>query len=126
MEERFEYLSLKGSVGRSTFGFDRWLNQQFYNSYAWRKVRTFVIARDNGCDLGLIGQETNKRLTIHHMNPIDVEDLARSNPDILDPEYLVSCTHDTHNAIHYGDSSLLAAPPVERYPGDTVPWRRRG
>lgn len=121
-EERFEYLRLKGHVGESTFGFERHLNQKFYTSREWRLVRDAVISRDLGLDLGVPGFEIYDRILIHHMNPITPEDIASGNADILDPEYLVSVTHNTHNAIHYGDASILRLPVVERRPGDTRLW----
>lgn len=124
-EERFEYLRLDGVVGARTFGPDRWINQQFYRSREWKQVRNAVIVRDNGCDMGLDGYETNKTLIVHHMNPMVVDDIVSHNDDNFDPEFLISVTLDTHNAIHYGDSSLLAQPYVERQPGDTTLWSSR-
>ena len=121
-EDRFAYLSLKGQVGRATFGFDRWINQYFYRSKEWEQVRDAVIVRDNGCDLGIPGYEIHFRLMVHHMNPITPEDLARGEEWVLDPEYLITTTHRTHNAIHYGDESLLIRPLTERKPGDTRLW----
>lgn len=121
-EERFAYLSLKGEVGAATFGFDRWVNQQFYRSREWKQVRDQVIFRDNACDLGVPGYDIHSQLLVHHMNPIAPEDLARGEQWVLDPEYLITTTHRTHNAIHYGDDSLLVKPPVERRPGDTKLW----
>lgn len=120
--DRFEYLKLNGSVGRETFGFDRWINQQFYRSKQWRDIRNEVIARDEGLDLGFPGYEIYDRIIIHHMNPITAEEIEHGNTDILDPEFLITTTHKTHNAIHYGDASLLPRPPVERRPGDTRLW----
>lgn len=120
--DRFEYLKLNGSVGRETFGFDRWINQQFYRSKQWRDIRNEVIARDEGLDLGFPGYEIYDRIIIHHMNPITAEEIEHGNNDILDPEFLITTTHKTHNAIHYGDASLLPRPPVERQPGDTRLW----
>ena len=121
-EERFEYLKLNGSVGRETFGFDRYINQRFYTSKEWRDVRHHIIARDLGLDLGAEGYEINSRILIHHMNPIVVDDILHKNDDILDPEFLITTCHNTHNAIHYGDSSLLPKPLVERSRGDTKLW----
>lgn len=121
-KERFDYLKLHGKVGDSTFGFDRYLNQQFYTSFEWRQLRRRVILRDNGCDLGIEGYEIHRGLYIHHMNAITVQDLVRGNPDILDPEFLITVTHKTHNAIHYGDEKLLPRQLVERKPGDTKLW----
>ena len=121
-EERFEYLKLRGQVGKSTFGYDRYINQAFYRSSEWRRVRNLVIARDEGLDLGVTGYEIIDRPIIHHMNPMGLEDLVSGDDDILNPEYLVCVSHRTHNAIHYGDESLLPKPLVERRPGDTRLW----
>lgn len=121
-EERFHYLSLKGTVGVHTFGFDRWINQQFYTSREWRDVRENVILRDEGCDLGIEGYEIASRLMIHHMNPVLPDDIENGESWILDPEFLITTTHRTHNAIHYGDESLLRKPFVPRRPGDTKLW----
>jgi hypothetical protein len=122
LEERYKYLALHGEVGRATFGFDRYLNQQFYTSRQWRDIRNHVIARDLGRDLGIEGYEIHNRIYIHHMNPMTVEDITSGDPRILDPEFLISVTHRTHNAIHYGDEGLLPKPPVQRRPGDTTLW----
>ena len=121
-EDRFAYLDLRGQVGEATFGSNRWANQQFYRSMAWRHVRDIVILRDNGCDLGVPGYEIRGRILIHHMNPITMEDLLDGTPFALDPQYLICTTHRTHNAIHYGDDSLLPRAVVERRPGDTKLW----
>lgn len=121
-EDRYRYLRLQGSVGRDTFGFDRHVNQKFYRSREWKQVRDFVITRDNGCDLGIDGYEIYSDLLVHHMNPIQLEDIERGNRNILDPEFLITTTHRTHNAIHYGDESLLAIPKEPRQPGDTKLW----
>ena len=122
-DERYEYLSLKGVVGQSTFGFDRHINQQFYTSTEWRHVRQKVIARDEGLDLGIPGYEIFDKVIIHHMNPMTVDDVYHNTDDrILDPEFLICTTHRTHNAIHYGDASLLVQPLVPRKPGDTRLW----
>lgn len=121
-KERFDYLKLHGRVGDSTFGFDRYMNQRFYTSFEWRQLRRRVILRDNGCDLGIEGYEIHRGLHIHHMNAITVQDLVHGNPDILDPEFLITVTHQTHNAIHYGDERLLPRQLVERKPGDTKLW----
>lgn len=121
-EERFEYLKLNGSVGRVTFGFDRYINQKFYTSSQWRHIRNVVIARDLGCDLGVEGYDIHDRLYIHHMNPVTSEEIVHSDDSILDPEFLITTTHKTHNAIHYGDTNLLAKPLVERRSGDTKLW----
>ena len=122
-EERFEYLRLDGSVGEQTFGFDRYINQIFYQSYEWKKIRDFVIIRDNGCDLGIDGYEIRGKILIHHMNPITAKDIETRSEFLLNPEYLISTTHITHNAIHYGDERLLPKGPVERKKYDTCPWR---
>lgn len=121
-DERFEYLSLRGQVGASTFGFDRWMNQNFYTSREWRNLRHHVIVRDNGCDMGIEGYDIHDSIYIHHMNPMTAADIEEGDPRILDPEFLISVTHRSHNAIHYGDKSLLPRPPVERKPGDTKLW----
>jgi 5-methylcytosine-specific restriction endonuclease McrA len=120
---RFEYLALYGGVGHSTFGHDRWINQAFYQSRQWKQIRQFVILRDDGCDLGVPGYDIYGSITIHHIIPMTAEDIEAGNPLILDPDNLITTTHDTHNAIHYGDAKLLRLPLVERAPGDTVPWR---
>lgn len=119
-EERFAYLELSGIVGEQTFGHDRWMNQRFYRSREWRHVRSYVIDRDRGCDLGVPGFEIYDDLLVHHMNPIDVEDLGLEVA--LDPEYLITTCKRTHNAIHYGDASLLPQPVISRSPGDTRLW----
>lgn len=121
-EDRYEYLRLRSSVGEKTFGFDRWVNQLFYRSVEWKRIRDVVIARDLGMDLGVEGYDIFDRVIIHHMNPITLESVDDGDPDILDPEYLITTTHNTHNAIHYGDASLLPQPLVERRPGDTRLW----
>jgi hypothetical protein len=122
-EERFDYLTVRAGVADQTFGGERWLNQDFYRSYEWKDVRDFVITRDLGCDLASPGQEIFDRILVHHMNPMRIEDLVESNPDILNPEYLITTCHNTHNAIHYGDATLLPKPVVVRTPGDTTPWK---
>jgi len=119
---RWRYLSLRASVGVETFGFDRWINQQFYRSTQWRNIRHQVIARDNGCDLGVDGYEIHSNLVIHHMNPIQLGQLKEADPSVLDPEFLITTTLVTHNAIHYGDESLLPRIFVPRRPGDTKLW----
>lgn len=121
-EDRFEYLNLKGYVGEQTFGFDRWMNQQFYRSREWKLARNEVIVRDNGCDLGVPGYDIHHGLLVHHMNPLSELDLVAGEEWIIDPEFLITTTHRTHNAIHYGDASLLPRSPVERVPGDTKLW----
>ncbi len=122
-EERFKYLKLDGRVGEDTFGFDRYLNQRFYHSREWRAIRDYVISRDIGCDLGLPGYEIYGRIYIHHMNPIRAKDIEEFSKKLVDPEFLICVTHDTHNAIHYGDEGLLPTAPVERRPNDTCPWK---
>lgn len=121
-EDRFNYLSLQGEVGATTFGFDRWLNQSFYTSPEWRRLRHHIIFRDNGCDLGVPDHEIFDRVIIHHITPMTVEDLESGNPLVFDPDNLICVSHNTHNAIHYGDASLLPQPFVERRPGDTKLW----
>ena len=122
-EERYDYLKLGGIVGEDTFGFDRYLNQNFYRSREWKRVRDEVIMRDNGCDLGIDGHEIRGKILIHHMNPITSEDIHRVSDYLLNPEYLICVTHRTHNAIHYGDESLIVTAPIERTQNDTCPWR---
>lgn len=124
-EERFDYLQLRGQVGRQTFGFERYLNQRFYTSTQWRQVRNLVIARDLGCDLACEGFDIHENIVIHHMNPMTPEDLIDGQESILDPEFLITTTHRTHNAIHYGTRESLAPTFVERRPGDTLLWERR-
>ena len=121
-EERFEYLKLGGGVGRSTFGFDRYINQQFYASREWKDIRNYVILRDNGCDLGTSGYEIYDSPLIHHINPMVPEDIVHGETWILDPEFLITTTHNTHNAIHYGGKSLIPKVIAERSPNDTKLW----
>ena len=121
-EDRYAYLRIGGLVGRETFGFDRYLNQSFYRSSAWKHARDLVIIRDEGCDLGDPDRVIYDRILVHHMNPVRVEDLNEYDPSLVDPEYLICVSHTTHNAIHYGDSSLLAGLPRVRTPGDTKLW----
>lgn len=121
-ESRFEYLALGGEVGAETFGYNRWINQVFYRSRQWRQIRGFVIIRDEGCDLGIPGQEIYSDLLVHHMNPMTAEDIESGAEWVLDPEFLITTTKRTHNAIHFGDASLLRKPFVERRPGDTLLW----
>lgn len=123
-EERFEYLKLGGKVGADTFGFDRWQNQAFYRSAEWLRVRDKVIIRDNGCDLGIEGRDIGRRIIIHHMNPITIEDIRDAADILLNPEFLICVSHETHNAIHYGDADLLIKDYVPRSPNDTCPWKR--
>jgi hypothetical protein len=122
LEARYDYLKLGGEVGKQTFGWDRYFNQRFYHSTEWKAVRHEVIIRDNGCDLGIEGFEIGDKILIHHMNPIWVEDLRRHNPDVLNPEFLICVSQMTHQAIHYGDRSLLPQRLIERKPGDTHLW----
>ena len=123
-EERFRYLQLKGSVGKDTFGFDRYLNQNFYRSATWKRVRDQVIIRDNGCDLGIEDRLIYGKVLIHHMNPINARDILDLTEFLLNPEYLICVSHATHNAIHYGDENLLSKEPVIRTKNDTCPWKR--
>lgn len=122
-KDRYNYLKLLGSVGESTFGFDRYLNQRFYTSKEWLSIRDYVIVRDNGCDLGVEGYDIHGRIYIHHMNPILPKDIVGTTEFLLNPEYLITTTHETHNAIHYGDESLLVTDPIVRSPNDTCPWK---
>ena len=122
--ERFRYLQLKGSVGIDTFGHDRYLNQILYHSEEWKRFRRDVIIRDNGCDLGDEDYEIHGRILVHHINPITVEDVLRRDPKIFDFENVICVSHNTHNAIHYGDESLLVTEPIVRTPYDTCPWKR--
>lgn len=121
-DERFEYLKLSGGVGRATFGFDRYINQQFYMSREWQDVRQHVILRDEGCDLGIIGYEIHVNLLIHHMNPMGIDDIVHGESWILDPEFLILTTHNTHNAIHFGGKKLEPKVVMERMPRDTKLW----
>lgn len=123
-EERYNYLRLRGRVGQDTFGFDRVFNQLFYQSREWKRVRDEVIIRDNGCDLGIEGHEIHERIIVHHMNPISLEDIQDATEFLMNPEYLITTIHSTHNAIHYGDESLIRKAPVERTRFDTCPWKR--
>ena len=122
-EERYEYLRIGGIVGEETFGFDRWINQQFYKNPEWLEVRDIVILRHNGCDLGIQGREIRSRIMVHHMNPIGVDDILQKSEFLLNPEYLITTYKRTHDAIHYGDESLLIRDPIVRYKNDTCPWR---
>lgn len=124
-EERFDYLKLDGRVGEDTFAFDRYFNQKFYRSPEWKRVRNGVIARDNGCDLGVGGYDIrSQRAIVHHLNPITLKDIQEGSPSLFDPENLITTTHNTHNAIHYGDKDLLCLGVVERKPNDTCPWKQ--
>lgn len=123
-KDRFEYLKLDGIVGEETFGFDRYMNQIFYKSREWTSVRRAVIIRDNGCDLGVEGYEIHGKILIHHMNPINLSDIVYKTDELLNPDYLITTVLSTHNAIHYGDASLLPVLPIERRANDTCPWKR--
>lgn len=123
--ERFRYLKLGGRVGEETFGMDRYLNQQFYKSREWRTIRDAVILRDGACDLGIPDREIPNRIIIHHMNPITKYDVLNQTDYLLNPEFLICTIKTTHDAIHYGDESLLFQEPIERRPNDTCPWKRR-
>lgn len=120
-KERFDYLSIKGAVGKETFGYDRYLNQRFYTSKEWQQLRTNVIARDLGCDLGLSGYEIGGKIIVHHMNPILPTDIVHSSEYLMDPEYLICVSAATHNAIHYGED--IVGSPIERTKNDTCPWK---
>ena len=122
-EERYRYLRLNGSVGNATFGFDRWLNQRFYKDPEWIALRRDIIIRDLGCDLGMSDREICGPIMVHHMNPITKEDIIYRSEFLLNPEYLISCSDNTHKAIHYGDESLLVLAPIVRSRNDTCPWR---
>lgn len=124
-EERYEYLRLDGVIGEQTFGFDRYLNQEFYQrDREWKRIRDYVIIRDQGCDLGIEGREIRGKILVHHMNPITKEDILNRSKFLLDPEYLICTLKSTHDAIHYGDENLLMTGPVERRANDTCPWRK--
>ena len=123
-KERFEYLKLDGRVGEETFGYDRYLNQAFYHSDEWQSIRNRVILRDEGCDLGMMDHELYGKIYIHHMNPISADDIIHASDYLTNPEYLICCSHNTHNAIHYGDETLLITAPVERTPFDMCPWKK--
>ena len=122
-EERFKYLQLNGRVGDDTFGFDRYINQNFYRSAEWKRIRDQIIIRDNGCDLAFEGYEIYGRILIHHMNPITISDIKFSTEYLMNPEYLICVTHNTHNAIHYGDEKQIITGPIVRTKNDTCPWR---
>ena len=122
--ERFNYLKLDGIVGEETFGYDRILNQLLYKSKKWRKVRDEVLIRDNGGDLGLENYPINGRAIIHHMNPITIEDVLNDKPEIFDPEYLITVSNSTHNAIHFSNENNLQKDPIERTQNDTCLWRK--
>ena len=121
-EERFEYLKLNGTVGETTFGFNRYLNQNFYSSQKWKTTRSNIIIRDNGCDLGIENRPLFDRIYIHHINPISMDEFENNSSLLFDPNNLVCVSYDTHLAIHYGDFSLIPIMPKKRYPGDTILW----
>ena len=123
-EDRFHYLQLNGAVGKDTFGYDRYLNQILYNSKEWKRFRDEIVIRDNGCDLAFEGYDIHGRILVHHINPITVDAVVNRNPIVFDPENAICVTHNTHNAIHYGDESLLITAPVERTKHDTCPWQK--
>lgn len=123
-EDRYNYLKLDGVIGEDTFGFQRWLNQVFYKSREWLSIRREVIIRDNGCDLGLYGYDISGRIIVHHMNPITPDDIRNRSIYLLNPEYLISTAHLTHEAITYGSDNLLPKTIAERTQYDTCPWRR--
>lgn len=122
--ERYRYLKIGGRVGSETFGYDRYLNQILYRTAEWKRFRNEIILRDNGCDLACEGYEIVGKILIHHINPITVEDVLQRDPKVFDPENAISTILNTHNAIHYGDESLLITEPIERKPNDTCPWKR--
>lgn len=123
LEERFEYLRLNGEVGEELFGYARYLNQEFYHGGDWRDVRDQVIIRDGGYDLGVPGWKIVGNIYVHHMNPVTKEQLLDNDPILLDPEYLISCSYNTHQAITWGNRELLPKPLIVRRPNDTVPWK---
>lgn len=122
-EERFKYLQLNGRVGDDTFGFDRYINQKFYRSAEWKRIRDYIIIRDNGCDLAVDGYEIHGRILIHHINPITISDIKFSTEYLMNPDYLICVTHNTHNAIHYGDDKQIITGPIVRTKNDTCPWK---
>lgn len=122
-EERFKYLQLNGRVGDDTFGFDRYINQKFYRSAEWKRIRDYIIIRDNGCDLAVDGYEIHGRILIHHINPITISDIKFSTEYLMNPDYLICVTHNTHNAIHYGDEKQIITGPIVRTKNDTCPWK---
>jgi hypothetical protein len=122
-EERYKYLKIGGKVGEETFGFERYLNQEFYKSHEWQSIRRQVIVRDLGCDLGIEDREIHGKIIVHHMNPITIDDIVSASDFLLNPEYLICTLKSTHDAIHYGDESLLIKAPVERMKNDTCPWK---
>ena len=124
-KERFEYLKLDGKVCEETFGYDRYLNQTFYKTPEWKKIRDYVITRDNGCDLGLEGYDIyDENILVHHMNPITEYDIINRTEFLLDPKYLISTVDNTHRAIHYGNDMMLKEDHIVRTPNDTCPWKK--
>lgn len=123
-EERFQYLKIGGAVGKETFGFERYLNQYFYSTREWKNFRRDIIVRDLGCDLGIADRRIGGKIMIHHIVPITIDDIRERNECLLNPENVICTSFDTHNAIHYGDESLLITVPIERTKNDTCPWRR--
>lgn len=121
--ERYRYLRIAGVVGTETFGCDRWLNQLFYKDATWLSTRNYVIVRDSGCDLGILDRSIEGNIFVHHINPITKHDIINRSPQLFDPDNLICCSFETHNAIHYGDETLLMCDPVVRSPNDTCPWR---
>ena len=122
--DRFKYLQIKNAIGKETFGYDRYLNQILYHSNEWKKFRRDIIIRDNGMDMGFDGYEIGSRIIVHHINPITIDDVRNHNPCVFDPNNVICVSHNTHNAIHYGDSELLFIELVERKPNDTSPWKK--
>lgn len=123
LEERYRYLRIGGRVGEETFGFDRWMNQVFYKDPRWRDIRDEVITRDNGCDLGLEGYDIHGKIFVHHMNPVTKDDILHNFDSLLNPEFLISTSKRTHDAIHYGNEDLLPQSPIVRTRNDTCPWK---
>lgn len=123
LEERYRYLRIGGRVGEETFGFDRWMNQIFYKDPRWRDIRDEVITRDNGCDLGLEGYDIHGKIFVHHMNPVTKDDILYNFDSLLNPEFLISTSKRTHDAIHYGNEDLLPQSPIVRTRNDTCPWK---
>lgn len=124
-DDRLKYLMQYGTVGRETFGGHRYINQRFYSSVEWKSVRKYVIARDNGCDLGVIGHEIYDKIVIHHINPVAIEDFIQYNPEVLDPENLICVSEETHNLIHFGKKDALDNKLIDRHKDDTSPWRKK-
>jgi hypothetical protein len=123
-EERYQYLKLSGTVGKETFGFDRYLNQNLYRSEEWKHCRRLIIVRDKGCDMGCEDYEIYGRIIVHHINPITINDIILRKPKLFDPENLITVSHNTHEAITFGNDNLLMLPPIDRLPNDTCPWKK--